>query len=183
LWSAPTEYGVNGIRPTILGPTQGSSCGTVKGGHLTYTGSVRADRQQPLTNFVMQFRETGEIWGVDAFGANGEAGDRFFADAAINHFFTFIRDNIPVLQAQGTKGPFEIMMGVTDLRGLRWASEIRWGGFQLALEDKATATFAIDGTDEDTWIDAILPAWGKIAAAFGIDQPPREIMLRQMRHG
>ena len=181
-WSAPTKYGANGIRLAILGPTQSSSWGTVKGGHLTYKGSFRADQQTPLTNFVMQFCETGEIWGVDAFGANGEAGGRFFADAAINHFFAFIRDNIPVFQAQGAKGPFEIMMGVTDLRGLRWASETRWGEFQLALEDKATATFAIDGTDENTWIDAMLPAWGKIAAAFGIDQPPREIILRQIRH-
>jgi hypothetical protein len=182
-WLAPTEYGANCIRPVILGPTQGYSWGTVKGGYLTYTGSVRIDRPQPLTNFVMQFRETGEIWGVDAFIANGEASDRFFADAAINHFFAFIRDNIQVLQAQGAKGPFEIIMGVTDLRGLRWASETRWGGFQLALEDKATATFAIDGTNEDTLIDAMLPAWGKIASAFGIDQPPREVILRQMRHG
>lgn len=58
----------------------------------------------------------------------------------------------------------------------------RWGGFQLALEDKATATFSIDGTDEDAWIDAMLPAWGKIADAFGIDQPPRKVILRQMQH-
>ena len=164
----------------ILGPTQGYSWGTVKGGYLTYTGSVRIDRPQPLTNFVMQFRETGEIWGVDAFIANGEACDRFFADAIINHFFAFIRANLVVLQAQGAKGPFEIMMGATDLRGLRWASETRWGGFQLALEDKVKATFAIDGTTEDTWIDAMLPAWGKIASAFGIDQPPREVILRQI---
>lgn len=182
-WSTPIAYGANGIRPAILGPTQGSSWGTVKGGYLTYTGSVRADRQQPLTNLVMQFRETGEIWGVDAFGANGEPGDRFFADAAINHFFEFIRANIPVLQAQGATGPFKVIMGVTDLRGLRWASEIRWGGFPLALEDNATAMFAIDGTDEEKWIDAMMPAWGKIAAAFGIDQPPRDVMFRQMRHG
>ena len=182
-WSAPVEYGAGGVRPAILGPTQGQSWGTTKGGNLTYTGSVRGDRQQPLTNFVMQFRATGEVWGVDAFVANGEGGDRFFADAAITHAFDFIRANIPVLLSQGGNGPFAVMMGVTDLRGLRWASETRWGGFQLALEDEAMATFAIDGTYQDTWIDAMLPAWGKIAAAFGIDQPPREVVLRQMRHG
>ncbi|MFV0625372.1 ABC transporter permease [Sphingomonas sp. ac-8] len=74
-WSAPIEYGAGGVRPAILGPTQGQSWGTTKGGNLTYTGSVRGDRQQPLTNFVMQFRATGEVWGVDAFVANGEGGD------------------------------------------------------------------------------------------------------------
>ena len=65
-WLAPTEYGANGIRPVILGPTQGYSWGTVKGGYLTYTGSVRFDRPQPLTNFVMQFRETSKGY----FGAS-----------------------------------------------------------------------------------------------------------------
>lgn len=181
-WTAPIEYGADGARPAILGPTQGYSWGTTKGGYLIYTGSVRADRQKPLTNFVMQFRTTGEIWGVDAFVANGERGDRFFADAAINHAFEFIRANIPVLVSQGAKGPFEIIMGVTDLRDLRWATETRWGGFPLALENNATAMFALKGMDQDRWIDAIVPAWGQIAAAFGIDTPPREVLLQQIGH-
>lgn len=77
----------------------------------------------------MQFRATGEIWSVDAFVANGEGGDRFFADAAISHAFNFIRTNLPVLLAQGAKAPIEIIVGVSDLRGLHWASETRWGGF------------------------------------------------------
>jgi hypothetical protein len=182
-WSPPNEYGAHGARPAILGPTQGWSWGTTKGGYLTYTGSARAGTPTPLTNFVMQFRATGEIWGVDAFVANGEGGDRFFADAAISHAFDFIRANIPVLLAQGAKGPFEIIIGVSDLRGLHWATETRWGGFPLALDDDAAAMFTLDGTDQDAWIDEMVPAWGLIAAAFGLDTPPRDRLVRQMGRG
>jgi hypothetical protein len=74
-------------------------------------------------------------------------------------------------------------VGVSDLRDLHWASETRWGGFPLALKDDVAATFTLDGTDQDAWIDAIVPAWGQIAAAFGLDTPPRDILLRQMGRG
>jgi len=41
--------------------------------------------------------------------------------------------------------------------------------------------FTLSGANEDAWLDTLVPAWGKIAAAFGVDQPPREVMLRQIQ--
>ncbi|TDW28114.1 hypothetical protein EV128_10929 [Rhizobium azibense] len=178
-WSVPAAFGLE--RPVILGPTQGSSWGSTKGGFLVFTGSFRAGVELPLRNMVMQFRESGELWGVDAFESNGETGERFFADAAISHFFAFIRDNLPVLARQGAKGPYEVIMGVTGLEGRHWVTHTRWGGNPIALEESAEARFTLNGTNEEQWLDALVPAWGTIASAFGVGQPPRDVMLKQIR--
>ncbi|WP_428411598.1 hypothetical protein [Pararhizobium sp.] len=180
-WSVPAAFGLDGQRPVILGPTQGSSWGSTKGGFLVFTGSFRAGFELPLRNMVMQFRESGELWGVDPFESNGETGERFFADAAISHFFAFIRDNLPVLARQGAKGPYEVIMGVTGLEGRHWVTQTRWGGNPVALEESAEARFTLNGTNEEQWLDTLVPAWGTIASAFGVGQPPRDVMLKQIR--
>lgn len=179
-WKPPADYWSDGKRPSILGPTDGYSWGTTRGGFLTYSGSLRAGRKLSLRNLVMQFRATGEIWGVDPFAVNGEGGDRFFADAAISHFFDFILRNVEVLGAQRASGPFQIIMGISDLRGLHWTSETRGGGFPRALEDSAQAALSIEGPGKDTLIDALVAPWGKIAEAFGLDAPLRETLVKQL---
>ncbi|CAM3163316.1 hypothetical protein [Asticcacaulis taihuensis] len=179
-WAAPVNFGNDGTNPRILGPTSGYSYGTTKGGFLTYTGSLRAGESQ-LGNMVMQFRKTGELWGVDPFAFNGESGNRFFADAAISHFSRFINDNLPYLAEHGGQGPYRIKLGVSDLSGMLWSSETRWGGSPIALENQVEVEFEVASTDRDQVFDALLTAWAEVAAAFGLSAPPRQIMVSQIQ--
>jgi hypothetical protein len=179
-WSTPSNFAQDGTHPSILGPTQGYSWGSVKGGFLTYSGSVRSPERHPLVNFAVQFRATGEIWGVSPF-TTSEDGERFFADAFISHAHEFIEANVEYLKRQGARGPFEIRMGATDLDGLHWVTETRWGGRPVALEDQVETTFSLAGNSEEERLTALEPAWGEIAAAFGVPQPPRSVFVQQIR--
>jgi len=179
-WSVPADFARGtGRHPSILGPTQGFSWGTTRGGFLTYTGSLRAS-EKPLVNFVMQFRATGEIWGVSPFASDRER-KRFWADAVISHANDFIEANIAYLIGQGAKGPFDVRIGVTELPGLQWTTETRWSGNPVALEDAAEASLTLRSNDEAERLAALEPAWGEIAAAFGVSQPPLAILVKQIR--
>lgn len=179
-WILPKEFARGGSEhPNILSPTQGFSWGTTKGGFITYTGSLRSSAT-PLMNFVMQFRSTGEIWGVSPFIVN-DAHDRFYADAFINHAHQFIELNVAYLLGQGAKGPFAIRMGATDLTGLHWTTDTQWGGRPIALEREAKANFSLTTNVEEELLSALEGAWGDLAAAFGVSQPPRHILVRQIR--
>ena len=181
-WVAPAEFGQGRSgHPEILGPTSGFSWGTTRGGFITYTGSLRggaADR--PLFNVVMQFRSTGEVWGVSPFISGNEAEGRFYADAFISHAHDFIESNIEYLLKQGARGPFDVRMGATDLGGLQWMTQTRWGGRPVALEEQVEAAFTIAANSEEERLAALEPAWGEIAAAFGVAQPPRPILVSQI---
>lgn len=179
-WTMPGDFGAGRSgHPHILGPTQGFSWGTTRGGFLTYTGSLRSS-PRPLSNFVMQFRATGELWGVSPFAADDDR-KWFYADAFISHAQGFIDENIGYLLAQGATGPFEVRMGMTDLAGLHWTSETRWGGKPIALEEQAEASFTLATNAEEERLTALEGAWGNIAAAFGVSQPPRSTLVQQIR--
>lgn len=180
-WSPPADPSGDGLRPYILGPTQGYSWGATKGGFLVYSGSLRAAGERPLDNMVMQFRATGELWGVDPFIARRDETSYFFSDALIAHANEFIDLNIPVLQRQGASGPFDVLIGVTELTGLHWVSDTRWGGRPVALEEAGRAEFTLKGASEEERLAAFDRAWGEIAAAFGVPQPPRSILVKQIR--
>lgn len=180
-WTAPRETIHDGVRPRIMGPTQGYSWGAARGGFIVYSGSLRASGEHLLTNCVMQFRSTGELWGIDPFIANREDRTLFFADALISHINDFLDGNLSVLQAQGAKGPYDVMIGATGLEGLHWISDTRWGGRSIALEPSAQAQFSLNGLGEEERLSALDTAWGEIAAAFGVTQPPRPTLVQQIR--
>lgn len=181
-WTLPTTFG-QGARdhPRILGTTSGFSWGATRGGFLHYSGSLRSNRPGPLTNLVMQFRATGELWGVDPFVARRDEQHLFFADRTIKGFNDFIDENLPVLMRNGGGGPFRIRIGVTALEGLNWISAVRHGGRPQALETGAEGEFVLAGTTEEERLLALESAWGEIAAAFGLPQPGRETLVRQIR--
>ena len=179
-WTVPSNFGQDGVHPKILGPTQGYSWGAVKGGFFTYTGSVRSQEKRPLTNFVIQFRATGEIWGVSPFTTN-EDRSHFFADAFISHAHEFIEQNAEYLKNQGVHGPLQIRMGATGLTGQHWVTETSWGGHPVALEEDVEAAFSLPTNSEEDRLAALEQAWGEIVTAFGLPQPPRSILVRQIR--
>ena len=179
-WTVPSNFGQDGVHPKILGPTQGYSWGAVRGGFFTYTGSVRSQERRPLTNFAIQFRATGEIWGVSPF-TTSEDRDRFFADAFINHAHEFIEGNVEYLKQQGAHGPLEIRMGATDLTGQQWVTETHWGGHPVALEEDVEVTFSLPTNSEEDRLTALERAWGEFVNVFGLPQPPRTVLVRQIR--
>ncbi len=182
-WTPGVDFGQGRAgHPHILGPTMGFSFGTTKGGFLTYTGSLRGGAsRKPLTNVVMQFRATGELWGVSPFISGEEVEGMFYADAFISHAHEFIEANVAYLLKQGARGPFQVRMGATELEGLRWLTETRWGGRPVALEEQAEASFSLTDNSDETRLSTLEPAWGEIAAVFGVQQPPRSVLVKQIR--
>ncbi|ESQ84224.1 hypothetical protein AEAC466_10795 [Asticcacaulis sp. AC466] len=177
-WTRPADFGASDLRPSILGPASAFSYGLVRGGSLVFKGGFNADR--PLMNLVFQSRETGELWGVDPFSRQGETGDFFFADGAIAHYYSFLRANLPLLAQQGARGPYKIILGVTELNDRRWTSQTRWGEGSAALQDSVEVAFTVSGYEESQWIDGLVSAWGEFAAAFGLSQPSRGFMMDQI---
>jgi hypothetical protein len=114
-WKARPDFGQGATRPRILGDSMGHSWGMTRGGLIVYSGSLRTADKLPLTNFVMQFKATGEIWGVTPFVTDGTRGGRFFADAFIRSAYEFVEANIGHLEGSGGSGPYEIRMGITDM--------------------------------------------------------------------
>lgn len=49
------------------------------------------------------------------------------------------------------------------------------------VERNASAEFTLAGLGEDERLTALETAWGEIAAAFGVTQPPRSILVQQIR--
>lgn len=152
-----------------------------KGGHLVYSGSLRASEQRPLTNFAMQFKSTGEIWGVTPFVTNGERGGSFYADTFIRNAYEFIEDNIRYLSSNGATGPYKVRMGFTDMISMQWTTSSNWGGRPVALEEEADVVMDLSGASEAEILAALDVGWGKIAEAFGLPQPPRVILVKQIR--
>lgn len=180
-WTAPADFGQRGTRPQILGDTTGFSWGMTRGGHIVYSGSLRAAEKLPLTNFAMQFKATGEVWGVTPFVTDGERGGRFFADAFIRGAYEFIQGNISHIEASGGSGPFEIRMGITDMSSMHWTTPTKWGGRPVALDYDAEARMTLNGDTEEELLAALDIGWGEIAGAFGLPQPPRSILVKQIR--
>ncbi|MCI4654672.1 hypothetical protein [Sphingomonas aquatilis] len=181
-WTVPPHFGEGRLgHPALLGPTEGFSWGATKGGFITYSGSLRSSAAgRPIANLAMQFRSNGEIWGVSSFVTN-ENGDSFYADAFINHAHDFIEANVAYLVKQGAAGPFHVRLGITGLAGRHWVTDARWGGRPVALEPRVEATLTLNGAGEEERLAALEPAWGEIAAAFGVTQPPRAVLIRQIR--
>lgn len=180
-WKAPIEWGQGTHRPSILGNTDGFSWGMTKSGHIVYSGSLRAAETRPLTNFVMQFRSTGEIWGVTPFVTNGERGGSFYADTFIRAAYEFIESNIRYLIESGATGPYQLRMGFTDMSSMRWTTSTKWGGRPVALEEEVNATMTVSNASEAEILAALEVGWGEIAGAFGLSQPPRSILVEQIR--
>ncbi len=129
---------------------------------------------------TMQFRQTGELWGVESRIADTNDG-WFFADYVIKSFNDFVEANLSYLLGQQARGPFRVRLGVTDLDGLQWVSETHWGGKPQALESIAETNFSLSGTGEEERLTALEHAWGEIAAAFGVMQPSRATLVKQIR--
>ncbi|HKC03393.1 MAG TPA: hypothetical protein VKC17_08825 [Sphingomicrobium sp.] len=178
-WTRPADFGA-GNHSHILGDTRGFSWGTTRGWFLTYSGSLRASEQSDLANMTMQFRQTGELWGVESRIADTNDG-WFFADYVIKSFNDFVEANLSYLLGQQARGPFRVRLGVTDLDGLQWVSETHWGGKPQALESIAETNFSLSGTGEEERLTALEHAWGEIAAAFGVMQPSRATLVKQIR--
>jgi hypothetical protein len=179
-WSIPANFADGSPHPIMLGPTQGYSWGMVRGGFLVYNGSIRASENRELRNFAIQFRATGEIWGVSTFVVSDD-GKRFFADAFISHAYDFIEANVKYLTAQQASGPYHVRMGVAPIEGTQWTSETRWGGQSIALEDRAQGEFMIGNDTEEEILNKIIPAWADLASAYGVPAPTRPIIVRQIR--
>jgi hypothetical protein len=180
-WEVPADWGQGARRPNILGNTSGYSWGMTKGGLIVYSGSLRAVETRPLTNFVMQFKSTGEIWGVTPFVTNGERGGNFYADTFISNAYKFIEHNVRYLDDSGGRGPFMVRMGFTDMTSMQWTTSANWGGRPVALEDEADAVMLVNDASEASILAALEVGWGKIAEAFGLSQPPRAILVKQIR--
>jgi hypothetical protein len=180
-WAVPTDWVQGARRPSILGDTSGFSWGMTKGGHIVYSGSLRAAEKRPLTNFVMQFKSTGEIWGVTPFVTNAERGGNFYADTFIGNAYEFIERNVRYLAESGGSGPFKVRMGFTDMSSMRWTTSTNWGGQPVTLEEEADAAMTISDASEANILAALDVGWGEIAGAFGLSQPPRAILVKQIR--
>lgn len=178
-WTRPSTFELTN-HPTILGKTMGFSWGASKGGVIIYTGSVRAPEPKDLSNMTIQFRTTGELWGVDPF-ISGRG--YFWADYVISSFNGFVAANLAFLTRQGARGPFHVRLGVTDLDGLTWTTETHWGGQPQALESSAEVSFLLSSNEEGERLVALEDAWGEIVSAFGVAQPDRDAMIEQIRAG
>lgn len=176
----PVQANVSGHSP-LLGPTRGYSWGTTRGGFLTYTGSLRAAEQMPLSKTTLLFRQTGELWAIDAISTDRDPQEYFYADYVINAWNDFLEEALPYLQRQGAGGPFKVRAGATKLDGLKWTTETRWGGRPQALEDEVEVEFSLRGPAEDERLGAFDSVWGEVAAAFGVAQPDRATLVRQIR--
>ncbi len=181
-WKAPADFGQGQHHPRILGDTRGYSWGMTKGGHIIYSGSsLRSTEKLPLTNFVMQFKATGEIWGVTPFVTDGERGGNFYADTFIANAYEFMEANIRHLQVSGAGGPYEVRMGFTDMISMRWTTGTDFGGQPVALEYDAEARMTLTSNKEAEILAALDTGWGKIAEAFGLPAAPRAILVKQIR--
>ena len=180
-WKVPPDWGQGARRPSILGKTNGFSWGMTKGGHIVYSGSLRATEKRPLTNFVMQFKSTGEIWGVTPFVTNGERGGSFYADTFIGNAYEFIESNVRHLTESGGVGPYKVRMGFTDMSSMRWTTSTGWGGQPVALEEEADAAMAVSDASEAHILAALDVGWEEIAGAFGLSQLPRALLVKQIR--
>lgn len=179
-WSIPDDFLHGEQRARLLGRSSGYSWGSSKGGVLVYSGSIRSQQSPILSNIVIQFRETGEIWGVTSHTTSID-GKRFFADTFISNAHNFIEANLAHLIRQGAGGPFEVRIGATNLAGLSWISETGWGGNCAALEDEKEVSFALVGNSEAERLETLEQAWGEFTSAFGIMQPPRSTLVRQIK--
>lgn len=180
-WKPPTDWGQGARQPSILGNTEGFSSGMTKGGQIVYSGSLRSAEKRPLTNFVMQFKSTGEIWGVTPFVTRGERGGSFYADAFISNVYEFIENNVRHLIENGAAGPYQVRMGFTDMSSMRWTTSTGWGGGPVALEEQVDASMTVRNASEVEILAALDVGWGEIAGAFGLPQPPRAILVTQIR--
>jgi hypothetical protein len=129
----------------------------------------------------MQFKSTGEIWGVTPFATSGERGGSFYADAFIRNAYEFIESNVRHLAENGGTGPYQVRVGFTDMSSMRWTTSTEWGGRPVALEEEADTVMSVNDTTETEILAMLNIGWGDIAGTFGLPQPPRAILVKQIR--
>lgn len=165
-WRGSTSLGNEHLG--ILGHTMGYSWGMTRGGFITYTGSIRASGDSPLRNFTMQFRETGEIWGVDASMYNNEGEKYLYAFDLLRAWDRFIERHISRLSSEGSRFPITGVIGVAPIEGLVWPSNAWQGRGPVALEENFEHPFSLSSASPADRRTILRAAWDALRCTFGI---------------
>lgn len=170
----PKEIDAEAIESGAHGPFMdgygGFSWGRIKGGLLTYSGSVRADVPPDLDAGSMWFDDTGEIWMFQSSVAAEYRGiQQFFGDHIAHKWLEFTGRGLAKLRDHGGMSPFHVRVGVTGLEGTHWPSANPiFGEPPVALEDQLEYEFVSNTSDLDDWFDDVVEAWNRLRRIFSV---------------
>jgi hypothetical protein len=125
------------------------------------------------TTATQWFRDTGEIWAVDAgtFGENET--ERFFAiKYAIPRVANFLLKAIKAL-SEFSKGPFHVRIRAVGMDGTQWTL----GSFSesyAALTDRAEFQATLRGDSQEERYPLLIGFWNEVRDAYGL---PRAVDL------
>lgn len=176
----PTEFESNVLDSGVHGPPVsgygGFSWGQTKDGLMTYSGSVRADVPADLDAASMWFRQTGEVWAMQA-GVGGEYRGQqvFYGDHIPEKWAEILATGLETLERNGARGPFHVRLGVTGLDGLHWPGVETFGGEPpVALEPAIEVEFTVTGKAD--WREGFVAAWTKLRRAFSMGKPDNTVV-------
>lgn len=108
----------NNLAIYALGRWQNGDGGLTSEGVLAYSVIDNQASPRPTTTLTQYFKDTGEIWGVDAYAIVPHNGQRWLTTtSALHQWAVFVGRRLALYHHFGAKAPIHIRIGITDLEG------------------------------------------------------------------
>lgn len=155
--------------PIPLGRYNGLNWGPTTGGFLVYRTNNSTQQAGVTTTATRWFRETGELWGIDAdFLASDDELLYYSEPYAAERWFAWLKQSAMVCRITGGKFPVRARLGIDGLRGARWARTSLHFNVPQALEDNVSYEFGLPAEDDALIWKELYHALNKVRDAFGL---------------
>lgn len=154
----------NQLMLTALGPLQYGDGGLTSEGALAYAVIDKRTAPRVTTTMTQYFKDTGEIWGVDAYAIVPEGGKRWLATTTVLHrWCLFVGRRLAFYHHFGAKLPIHIRIGITDLDGSTISSFDR-PAIDASFEYRDT----LKNFTEQEQKRVLIGAYNKMREAYGV---------------
>jgi hypothetical protein len=159
----PTQH------PIPLGRYGGLNWGPTTGGFLVYGANNSTQQSGATTTATRWFRETGELWGIDAnFLASDDELLYYSEPYAAERWFAWLEQSAMVCRITGGKFPVRARLGIDGLRDARWARTSIHFNVPQALEDTVSYEFDLAVENDALLGKELHHALNKVREAFGL---------------
>lgn len=159
-----------------LGDALGLTYGSTKGGIISYRSAARDEGTVKTESASQWFAKTGELWGFD--GRVVFDDDRGNPTLATNYvvecWARFLLRAEAFFAHYKAQGPFEVRVGLTQLEGLHWPTNI-YRDEILGLEDGAEVILRVPDLLEASRMQVLQQAHTAMREAFGMPSSHSEL--------
>lgn len=160
------------VGPPLLGRYGSMNWGPTRGGFLVFRQSPTTLENGLTSTATRWYRDTGEFWGVDGNFVRDHDDEVLYAEPySIGQWTQWIRRAVDSCRIVGGSGIMNVMLGIDNLAGAKWARNHHFGTAPRALEESIEHRFDIGANDiTENIYSNVMQVANLVRSAFGIQQ-------------